>query len=311
MRSSRFSYAAKDGKQIAACMWLPDMPPRGLVQIVHGIGEHMQRYADFASELVSHGFGVYAEDHRGHGETAGSVEALGWFAETDGWDLVVDDLYRLTQRMRTDHPKPPLFLLGHSMGSLLSRSYIVLHGEDLAGVILSGTAGDPGLLGVIGGALARREVRKVGSRAKSVRLNRIAFGAYNKRIVPHRTDFDWISRDTIVVDRYMADPYCGFIPSASLFKDLLEGVLAVNRFDLIRRIPAKLPVFIFSGDADPVGAYGKGVQKVAALFKKAGVKDVTLRLYRECRHECLNELNRAEVYHDVIDWINAHMEVRR
>lgn len=310
MRSTSFTYTARDGKELSATSWLPERRPLGIVQIVHGLGEHRGRYERLARALCAAGFAVYAEDHRGHGETAGSVEALGFFADSGGWDLVVDDLRRLSERARSENPGVALFLLGHSMGSFLARSYIALHGRDLSGVVLSGTSGDPGLLGAVGRRLAAREVKKLGPRVKSPLLNRIAFGGYNRRFRPHRTQFDWLSRDGAVVDAYVADPFCGAVPTTSFFADLLEGLRRISDRESFRKTPPELPVYLFSGRLDPVGAYGRGVRQVARRYRRAGVRDVSLRLYDDCRHECLNELNRDEVTAELIAWLSARSPAR-
>lgn len=304
---SKFTFRGRDGKELFAERWLPSKAPAAIVQIAHGVSEHKERYADFAASLVEQGFGVYANDHRGHGETAGSVEALGFFAEKEGWEVVVDDMHLLSVRAREEHPGVPLFLLGHSMGSLLARSYVILHGAELAGALFSGTAGSAGLLGFIGGFITAGEIRKHGARALSPKLNNLAMGANNKKFEPKRTDFDWLSRDTSVVDAYIADPYCGFVPSAGFFADLLHGLNRINAAKEIAKTPREIPILFFSGEYDPVGDYTKGVSQVVRKFKRVGMRDVTCRFYKDCRHECLNELNRDEVYGDVIDWITAHL----
>lgn len=309
MKASTFTYKASDGTKIFAYKWLPagTTKVRAAVQISHGMAEHAARYERFAKKLTAAGYAVYANDHRGHGKTAGSLENLGYLADEEGWDRVVDDMHVLTGLIRKENKKAPIFLFGHSMGSFLSRQYAMLHGGELKGLILSGTAGDPGLLGKIGLFLAKREAAKKGKKTKSPMLDGLSFGSYNKAFRPNRTKFDWLSRDTVEVDKYVADPYCGNVFTAGFFCDMLGGLAYINNRDNIRKIPRDLPVFLSSGSQDPVGANTKGVLQVYNSYVSAGIKDVTYRFYQGARHETLNETNREEVFADVVAWLNGHL----
>ena len=290
---------------------MPDVPEGivGVIQISHGMAEHAGRYARFARFLTDAGFGVYANDHRGHGKTAGALENVGYFADTDGWQRVADDMYQLTAIIGRECPGVPIFLFGHSMGSFLSRTYIAAHGKDISGVILSGTGGDPGLLGKIGLMVARWERWRKGAKARSPLLNNLSFGGFNKAFKPNRTDFDWLSRDAAEVDAYIADPYCGGVFTAGFFCDLLTGLQFINSAEGIRRIPKDLPVHFLSGAVDPVGNNTRGVRQVAAAFKAAGIEAVTTTFYDGGRHEMLNETNRDEVFRDILQWLRDRLEM--
>jgi alpha-beta hydrolase superfamily lysophospholipase len=307
MKAKTFTLKGKDGAKVYVYAWLPDSKPAAAVQISHGMAEHAARYERFAEALTQAGFAVYANDQRGHGKTAGSLEKVGWIAEKDGLDLVIDDLHRLSDAIRKEQPGVPLFLFGHSMGSFLSRDYISRWGKDLAGVVLSGTGGNPGLLGKIGYLVALVEKTLKGSKAKSPLLTSLSFGAYNKPFKPNRTEFDWLSRDNAEVDKYVADPYCGGVFSTGFWADFLKGLGALYRPDYLPKIPKNLPVYLFSGEKDPVGNNTKGVKEVYDSYKKAGLTDVTLKFYPDGRHEMLNEINRKEVFKDVIDWLKKHL----
>jgi alpha-beta hydrolase superfamily lysophospholipase len=209
--------------------------------------------------------------------------------------------------MEKEYPKVPVFFFGHSMGSMLGRTYLMQHGKRLTGAILSGTAGDPGLLGKVGILVARRECKKKGRGTPSELLAKLSFGKFNNAFKPARTDFDWLSRDEKVVDKYIADPYCGFVFSAGGWLDMLEALPLQFKAEGVARVPKDLPIYLFSGEKDPVGDNGKGVRGVYKLYTKAGIKDVSMKLYENGRHEMLNETNREEVYKDVIGWLNAHM----
>ncbi len=303
MKFKEFTLKSEDGKEIYACCWMPKKKPTAIVQISHGMAEHINRYHGFAEALADEGFAVYGNDHRGHGKTTGSVEAVGYFADNDGWDKVLHDMRLLTEKAVEEYPKIPVFLFGHSMGSLFSRNYIMEYGDSLSGVILSGTAGDPGLLGKIGRIIAKSELKRNGKKALSPKLNALSFGSFNSAFKPNRTDFDWLSRDNAEVDKYINDPFCGGIFTVGFFNDFLMGISRINKSTNIAKIPENLPVYLFSGDKDPVGKDSKGVLKAAAALKRAGVSNISVKFYKDGRHEMLNEPNKDEVYRDVISWI--------
>jgi alpha-beta hydrolase superfamily lysophospholipase len=305
MKADTFTFKASDGADIFVYRWLPSSRTntRAAVQISHGMAEHAARYGRFAKQLVAAGYAVYANDHRGHGATAGSLEKVGYLADDRGWEKAVDDMRALTALIKKENPRVPVFLFGHSMGSFLARHYAMLHGGEIKGLILSGTGGDPGLLGKIGLIIAKREAARKGAAARSPFLDNLSFGAFNKKFKPNRTKFDWLSRDNAEVDKYIADPYCGEVFTAGFFCDMLGGIAFINRKQNIAKIPAGLPVYLFSGSLDPVGANTKGVLQVYNALVRAGIKDVTYKFYQDGRHEMLNETNRDEVIEDVIAWL--------
>jgi alpha-beta hydrolase superfamily lysophospholipase len=194
VKATSFDETLTDGTVLFVHKWAPTQEPKGVVQIAHGMAEHSARYADFAATLANEGFIVYANDHRGHGKTAKEKEDVMYFADENGWELAVDDLHELTKVIKQENPDLPVFLFGHSMGSFLSRRYIQNYGEGLSGVILSGTGGDPGILGSIGVWVAKREIKKRGKKGKSKLLNKLSFGSYNKAFKPNRTEFDWLHK---------------------------------------------------------------------------------------------------------------------
>jgi alpha-beta hydrolase superfamily lysophospholipase len=303
MLPGEFLFTAKDGKVIHAYKWLPSVAPKAVIQIIHGMAEHAQRYNDFAAFLNNAGFAVYACDLRGHGQTAGTPEDCGYFCKKDGWMCVTNDIHELSLFIKKEQSDKPLILLGHSMGSFFARTYLALFGAELKGCILSGTATHPPLLLSAAGFIASLQKTFKGSRHPSRLLDNLSFGAYNKKIPDPRTRFDWISHDPEVVDRYVADPFCGFICTSGFFHDLFTGLKFINSMTNIRKTPASLPLFFICGSEDPVGNYGSGVQTAADRFKKSGVNDITLKKYDGGRHEMLNEINKEEVYKDVLEWI--------
>jgi alpha-beta hydrolase superfamily lysophospholipase len=309
MDTTSFTVTATDGTPVHVFRWLPEAgtAPKAVVQIAHGMAEHAARYARFGEVLTAAGYAVYASDHRGHGKTAGDLERAGFFADNNGWSTVVEDMYAVTRTIREEQPGLPIFLFGHSMGSMLSRTYAIRHGGELEGLILSGTGGDPGMLGKVGQVVAAVEAKVRGKRTPSPLLDKLSFGNFNKPFEPARTPFEWLSRDPAEVDAYIADPWCGFVCTAGMFQDLLGGIALINSDSQVARIPQGLPIYVFSGAEDPVGDKTKGVQQVVNQFRRLGIKDVVVRYYLGARHEVLNETNRDEVMADVVDWLDNHL----
>lgn len=301
-----FSFKAEDGVDVFVYSWNPDhgVKVKGLVQIAHGMAETAARYVRFAEVLTKNGYVVYANDHRGHGKTAGSLENVGYLAEKDGLELLVNDMHQLSTLILNEYPTLPLFLFGHSMGSFASQRYIMLYGDVLKGVILSGSNGSQTLLHNIGLIISKYEVKKHGRKAKSNKMNQLSFGSYNKPFRPNRTEFDWLSRDNEEVNKYIADPYCGNVFTAGFFYDFMKLFRILDNEKNMELVPNNLPIFLFSGDKDPVGNYGKGVIKLFNAYKKHGIKDITMKLYPGGRHESLNEINRDEVMNNAIQWLD-------
>ena len=306
MQSSTATVTAADGTPLFTHRWLPDGDPKAVVQVAHGMAEHSARYARLAEALTAAGYAVYAHDHRGHGRTAGPDDH-GSFADHDGWGTVVADLRAVGEHARAEHPGLPLFLLGHSMGSFLARAAVIEDGRDLAGLVLSGTGGDPGLLGRVGAGVAAAQARVRGRRHRSGLMDTLTFGQYNKAFAPNRTGYDWLSRDDAEVDAYVADPMCGEVFSAGFFADLLSGLGPINDPKKVAGVRRDLPVLLLAGDADPVGEQGKGPRAVAQQYREAGLLDVTCTLYPGARHEIFNETNRDEVVGDLVRWLDAHL----
>lgn len=303
-----FVFKSEDGTDVFVYNWLPDdgVKTKGIVQISHGMAETAKRYERFAELLTENGYIVYANDHRGHGKTAKTIEDLGYLADEDGFNWLVKDLHKLTNIIKKENDSMPLFLFGHSMGSFAGQKYIMLNGNELDGLILSGSNGKQGIILNVGTIVAKREVKKNGRKAKSTKLDKLSFGGFNKEFKPNRTDFDWLSRDNDEVDKYMDDPFCGTVFTAGYFYDFLTGLKEIEDEDNLRMIPKDLPIYIFSGDKDPVGKFGKGVINLVNRYKKYGVKDISYKLYKDGRHEMLNEINRDEVMDDIINWLDNH-----
>jgi len=303
-----FMFTDNGGLEIFVYKWLPDSNVRvkGVIQVAHGMAETAARYESFADILTEDGFIVYANDHRGHGKTAGKVENLGELGE-DGFNAMVENMHELYEIVKKENKGLPIFLLGHSMGSFLTQNYICLYGDELKGAILTGTCGNKGIIVDIGRLMAKAEIRKIGRQGRSIKLNKLTFGSYNNSFKPNRTLFDWLSSDNKGVDKFIDDPFCGAIFTAGFFYDFLSGIKSVASGSEINNIPSDLPIYIFGGDKDPVGKNGKGLLKLVKTYKEYGIKDLSYKLYKDGRHEMLHETNKEEVIADVIKWINAHV----
>ncbi|MCQ6562109.1 alpha/beta hydrolase [Paenibacillus mendelii] len=305
MRSSQFQLP---DRPIHVYKWEPDegKPLSGIVQLVHGSCEHAGRYEAFAQYLTGQGLVVYANDHRGHGLSVKNNEDFGYFGERDGWDHMVDDLYKLTGLARREHPGLNVTMLGHSMGSFMARHYAVKYGSAVDGMILSGTAHYGRLLLRLARLIAVWEVWSRGSRFHSTFLYRMTYQSFNHRFQPIRTNQDWLTRDQSIVDRFMADERCGFVFTASGFRDMFDGLLYITKPANISQTPKSLPILLLSGTDDPVGTYGKMVEEAYNAYRTVGVIDVNMKLYEGMRHEILNEIGREQVYADILDWLQAH-----
>ncbi len=302
-----FHFPSSDGvHQCYAQEWLPAGEPRGIVQIVHGVAEHIGRYNHVAHFLNGHGFLVCGEDHLGHGQTAREGE-YGYFSKQDGWKLVTADIRKLRQLQGEKYPGVPYFLLGHSMGSFLTRTYLCRYPGEVDGAILSGTGQERAPLVALGKAVASILCRFQGSNSVNPLIHQLSLGAYNKKFKPNRTGADWISRDQAAVDTYLADPLCSFKPTTGMFRDMMGGLQYISSPRALARMDPETPIYLMSGDQDPVGSMGKGVKKVYGYFEQQGVKDLSLKLYPGGRHEMFNETNRQEVLEDLLVWLEKHV----
>ena len=304
-----FFYESSTGKnKIRARMCIPDGSPKGVVQIAHGIAEHIDRYEDFMRFLAENAYVAVGNDHLGHGKSIARLDEQGIFAENNGWSFVVEDMKKLREQVREQFPNIPYIFFGHSMGSFLTRTFLILHPDLYDAAILSGTGHQSAAL-INGGYLAAELMTKLkGPRASGQALNDMAFGSYCKRIENPRTPFDWLSRDNETVDRYIADPLCGFVCKTSLYRDMMGGLKFLTSQKNIGKMNKKAPIYFMSGAEDPVGDYGAGVEKAYKSFCNAGLTDVMIRLYPGGRHEMLNEINRDTVKQDILNWLNEKLE---
>lgn len=309
MTKQTLKHISNDGVPIYCQIWQDESRPcRGLLQIVHGYAEWVDRYDEFATFMAQHGFLVFGEDHRGHGQTQQRKDRVIHFADKNGFELVVEDNHSLLNMVRKLHPGIPVFLFGHSMGSFLSRRYIQLYGNEFNGVILSGTGNNPLSVLKFGHSMAMLHIRLHGAQHPDVMLTGMMFGQLNASFRHSKTGLDWVCTRPEVVNAYYEDERRGKIASSGFIRDFTEGMIKVQTPALIEQVPKSLPVLFASGEEDPVGgkkAYG--VYEAYTAMQTAGITDVSIKIYPGDRHEILNETNRAEVSQDILDWINEHM----
>ncbi|MCV9921791.1 lysophospholipase [Pseudomonas sp. BT-42-2] len=289
--------------------WLPSTPVKAVVLLAHGMAEHAGRYRRLGHALSEAGFALFAPDLRGHGRTA-ELGHLGLFARHHGWNAVVNDLGLLAQYIGQTYPGTPLFLFGHSMGSYIVQAYLLHHSASVQGAILSGSNFQPPALYRTAAAIARVEAWRQGAMGKSALIEWLSFGSFNKAFKPNRTAFDWLSRDPEEVDKYVADPLCGFRCSNQLWLDLLQGLAQISQPGNLAQIDPNLPILVIGGECDPVSA-GKRLKDLAAALSATGNRHVQLRLYPQARHELLNETNRDEVCADILGWLEQALALGR
>lgn len=303
----RHSLETGDGHAIHLQTWEPDGDAGVVIQILHGLGEHGDRYARFATAAVERGFTVCVHNHRGHGP---ETSHLGHFADAGGWHAVVDDSRIVNRFLSERYTDRPIVMLGHSMGSFIAQSYAMNFGSELSGLILSASTWSPKLLLLIAVTVARIESWRVGAHLQSSLLHKLGFASHNKPFAPARTDVDWLSRDEAEVDKYVADPLCGGPYSVRLWQDMFGGLLEITSDKALLRIPASLPILITGGELDPVGG-DKGMGKLLQHYAQTGHQRLKAKIYPDGRHEMLNETNRDQVTSDWLDWIDTTTQSAR
>lgn len=308
MKKEEFYYDSRDNRsRIHAVRYTPeDREPVCVVQIVHGMAEYIERYEEFARFLTDRGCVVAGNDHLGHGASVGEDRLYGYFCEQDPATVLVRDVHRLKKMTQQAYPGLPYVIVGHSMGSFILRNYLTMYGTGITGAVILGTG-----YRTVGSMKAVRFMVRLqklffGPRHVSRFCDKVSFGGYNRRIPDARTDFDWLCKDADSVQRYIDDPLCGNIFTLNGFEALTELIMRANDPKRLEKIPAELPLLVLSGDADPLGGYGEGIPRVCEALRSAGVKDVEMHLFENCRHELLNEPERARIMERIFAWIQKH-----
>ena len=305
-----FKSSNKETRVHGIC-WIPeDVKVRAVLQIVHGMVEYVDRYDDFARFLGAQGIVVVGDDHLGHGDSVASQEDWGYLGD-NGFECIVNDVRKIQKQFKKRFPGVPYYILGHSMGSFLTRYFLIKYGREVDGAIIMGTGYYSVPIAVFGKVLTQAVAAVKGWRYRSALVNKLAFGSYNNGFAPARTDFDWLSRDEATVDAYVGDPRCQFIFTQNAYHEMFKGLEFIAKKSNLKKMPKRLPVLFVSGGEDPVGNSGQGVQKVYDMFVLAGMDNMDITFYEGARHEILNETNRQEVYDDLYDWLNKEISLKR
>ena len=305
MKKEEFRFRSSDGKtDIRALRFIPDGEVKAILQIAHGMVEFIDRYEDFASFLAQRGYLVTGNDHLGHGGSVENKDDWGYFGD-DGYEHVLQDMHELTRITKEFCPDKPYYLLGHSMGSFFARNYLAEYGNELDGAIIMGTGLEPAFK-IKGGMMMCSLIALFkGWRYRSPFINNMAFGSYNKKFEPARTRADWLSRDEKLVDWYVNEERCSFVFTLNGFYQMFRCILNLHNKEALNRIPKDLPILFVAGADDPVGTFGKEIEKSIETLKDVGVKNIGYKLYPEDRHEILNELDKETVYEDLYRWLET------
>ncbi|MCM1112076.1 MAG: alpha/beta hydrolase [Muribaculum sp.] len=314
MKKTEFYFDSRDGKsKIHAVRYEPERRnlqegrPVAVLQIIHGMAEYIERYEKTAEFFTDRGFVVTGDDHLGHGKSVEEGGKYGYFCPRDPATVLVRDVHRLKKTTQALYPGVPYFILGHSMGSFILRNYLCRYGSGIQGAVIMGTGMQSGALVAAAKAAAALQGLFCGDGHVSRWLDKMAFGAYNKRIDNPRTASDWLSRNEENVDRYNADPLCGFVFTVNGFRTLFELIARVRKTENLEKIPKELPLFFAAGTDDPVGDYGEGVKRAYDSLEDVGMEHLALKLYEGDRHEILNEADGEQVMQDIYDWIRLKL----
>lgn len=304
MIKNEFYYPSADGKtQIHAVEWKPETEIKGVIQIAHGVTEYILRYENFAEFFTQKGFVVVGNDHLGHGQSIAPNGKTMYFGPNGSWNFVVKDIDTCKQMTKKKYPNVPYMILGFSLGSFLVRTYLIDYAQELLdGAIIMGTGYIPNFKIAIAKMMANKEAKKVGEENTSPVIKSLTFETYNKLFKPNRTAFDWLCSNEEALDEYIKDPLRGENYSAGLFREMLTGMQYTAELKNIQKMNKKMPIFLLSGDKDPVGEFGKGVIKTHEIFKKAGIEDVEIKLYPNLRHDILHEKCKDTIYNDIYDF---------
>lgn len=310
MKKSTFEFLSADkGTKIHAVKWEPDTEKiQGILQITHGMVEYVERYEAFAEYMTKQGFLVVGHDHLGHGASVVSSEYWGYFAPKNGSDILVEDMNTLRTMTQKEHPELPYFMLGHSMGSFMLRKYLSKYGQNLRGAIIMGTGSQPDKTVRLGKKVCKFLAVFRGWNHRSKLVNNMAFSGNNKRFETEGTNA-WLTKDKEIVTSYNKEARCTFIFTLNGFYNLFDTIHYINQPEHINAIPKELPLFFVAGEDDPVGNYGAGVKEAYETYEKAGIEDITWKLYPTDRHEILNELDKEKIYEDIYAWMKVRMEL--
>jgi len=312
MITRKIAFNSFDSKPLHLVNWKSENPEeiKGVLQLIHGMAEHIMRYHELAKVFCDNGYIVYGHDQRGHGKSLGKDDVIGFIAEENGWDIYLQDVHAVNQFIEEENPGKPIFILGHSMGAIVTSAYRQKYDNpNVKGFILSALAFEQDFLSNLGIGVASVQKLFKGKISKAKLHNKLSFGAFNKPFKPNRTNYDWLSRDDHEVDKYIADKYCGAVFTVQFFNDLLQGLKEIYKKDNLKKINKSVPVLLFAGTSDPVSGGSKKFNQTKEILNKYS-DDLSYNLYEGGRHEMLNEINREEVKLDIFNWVQSKIEKR-
>ncbi len=306
MQSSNFTFKTHDDTEISVYKWTPEVTPKALILVIHGLADHAGRYEELAENATNKGYAVYAPDLRGHGKTVRTASGLG-ILDTNGWNLILNDLQVLTTQMQEEYPNLPFFLFGHSLGLEFAQDYIIRWGSTVKAVVLSAPQSQqPFYILLFGEMLGKGEIKKLGPLAPSPTFQKLGWEKFNKPFRPAATDYDWISTDSKEVKKYIDDVFCGWIPSTVFATEITRGFKRIHKSSNREMIPNDLPILVLCGTQDSSNSFGKNVKTLEKKYKGLG-KHVESKYYPDKRHDLLHESNRAEVIQDIIHWFETYI----
>ncbi len=305
IQKEEFYFDSRDGEhKIHSIRWVPEHDkPVCVLQIIHGMTEHIDRYDGFAQYMAGKGILVVGDDHLGHGKSVRPGEPYGYFCKEDAATVLVRDEHRLKKMTQEQYQGVPYIILGHSMGSFIARNYLIRYGSGIDGAVIMGTGMQSKIQLAAARALAGIQILFCGPKHVSKLIDKLAFGMFNKRIEAPKTPSDWLCSNEESVKRYRQDPMCNFTFTANGFQTLMKLIWNLHDVEKLKKMPRQLPVFFVAGEEDPVGDYGRAVKQVYESFLQLGMERVQMKLYPGDRHEILHETDRAEVYADIYRWI--------
>ena len=304
---NKYNFTNKEGSNITYYKWGNNDNPKAIIQIVHGMSEWVGRYDYFANKLVDEGYVVYGHDHSGHGNSSKSLDDLGYISDNNTFYTMLEDIKALNNIIKNENKDIPIVLFGHSMGSFLSQRYLEEYGNSIDVLILSGSNGKPKFFTKLGLLICKFELLLKGKGNRSKLMDRLSFGGFNSSVKKPATNFDWLCRNLDEVNKYIADEFCGFIYPTEFYYDLINGLWDIHKNDNLNKIKKlNIPIFILAGDRDPVGYLGKGIINLYNTYKEIGIKDLEYKLYKDGRHEMLNEVNKDEVILDILSWLKKY-----
>lgn len=308
MTKHEFAYPSTDGRtKIHGIEWIPDSEVKAVLQICHGMVEYIDRYHEFATYLADRGIYVVGHDHLGHGQSVCSAGEYGYFPQPDGNKLVIGDIHKLRDITKEKYPSVPYFMLGHSMGSFLLRQYLTMYSKGLAGAVIMGTGHQPLMILKAGQLVCKITAIFKGWKYRSEFVNNLSFGSFNKKFEPAETPKDWVTSYKPIRDVYVKDPLTSFTFTIGGYYQMFEGMKVLDTKGSVDKIRKDIPVFFVAGEDDPVGDFGKGVKRIYEKYKMAGINDVSIKLYKDDRHEILNETDREQVYEDLYCWFESKL----